>query len=66
MPQLARRFSEVDLNGDRSISLEEIEVLQAKIAERQKILAVKADAPQEADSGGKRKNKDNNNRKSAL
>ncbi len=66
MPQLARRFSEVDLNGDRSISLEEIEVLQAKIAERQKILAVKADASQEADSGGKRKNKDNNNRKSAL
>lgn len=66
MPQVARRFAEVDLNNDRAITLEEIEALQAKIAERQKILTVKADASQEADSGGKRKNKDNNNRKSAL
>jgi hypothetical protein len=66
MPQIARRFVEVDLNNDRAITLEELEALQAKITERQKVLAVKADASQDADQGGKRKNKDTSNRKSAL
>lgn len=66
MPQIARRFGEVDLNSDRQISLEELEALQAKIAERQRVLATRADPSQEADSGGKRKNKDAGNRKSAL
>lgn len=68
MPQLARRFGEVDLNGDRTISLEEIEALQAKIAERQRVLAVRADsaAAADAESNPKRKNKDAANRKSAL
>ena len=66
MPQLARRFGEVDLNGDHAISLEEIETLQAKIAERQKVLAVKTDSPSDADSNAKRKNKDGSSRKSAL
>lgn len=66
MPQLARHFGEVDLNSDRGITLEELEALQAKIAERQRVVAIKADAV-DADQG-KRKNKDGNSsgRKSAL
>jgi len=66
MPQLARRFGEVDLNGDRTISLEEIEALQAKIAERQKVLAVRTDSAADPEVNSKRKNKDAANRKSAL
>ena len=66
MPQLARHFGEVDLNSDRLITLEELEALQAKIAERQRVLAVKADSSDVDQS--KRKNKDANpsGRKSAL
>lgn len=66
MPQLARHFGAVDLNGDRLITLDELEVLQAKIAERQRIATVKADPP-ESDAG-KTKNKQNStsNRKSSL
>lgn len=67
MPQIARRFAEVDLNGDRGITLEEIEALQARMADRQKVIAIKADSAQDGDST-KRKNKDagGNGRKSAL
>lgn len=67
MPQIARRFAEVDLNGDRGITLEEIEALQARMADRQKVIAIKADSAQDGDSA-KRKNKDavGNGRKSAL
>ena len=57
MPQLARHFGEVDLNNDRGISLDELEALQAKIAERQRVWAVKADGAEGVESG-KRKNKD--------
>ena len=66
MPQLARHFGEVDLNSDRLITLDELEALQAKIAERQRVLTVKADAG-DADAN-KRKNKDTGNgaHKSAL
>jgi hypothetical protein len=67
MPQIARRFGEVDLNGDRGITLEELEALQARMADRQKVIAIKADSAQDGDST-KRKNKDasGNVRKSAL
>lgn len=67
MPQIARRFGEVDLNGDRGITLEELEILQARMADRQKVIAIKADSAQDSDSA-KRKNKDaaGNGRKSAL
>lgn len=68
MPQVARRFAEVDLNSDRFITLEELEALQAKMADRQKVIAIKSETTQDADSGPKRKGKDsgNSNRKSAL
>lgn len=67
MPQIARRFAEVDLNGDRGITLEELEALQARMADRQKVIAIKSDSAQDGDSA-KRKNKDagGNGRKSAL
>ena len=67
MPQIARRFADVDLNGDRGITLEELEALQARMADRQKVIAIKADSAQDGDSS-KRKNKDasGNGRKSAL
>ena len=67
MPQIARRFAEVDLNGDRGITLEELEALQARMADRQKVIAIKTDSAQDGDSA-KRKNKDasGNGRKSAL
>ena len=67
LPQIARRFSEIDLNGDRLITLEELEALQARMADRQKVIAIKADAAQDGDAGTKRKNKDaSGSRKSAL
>ena len=48
MPQLARHFGAVDLNNDHAITLDELEVLQAKIAERQRTATLKTE-PLEVD-----------------
>ena len=48
MPQLARHFGAVDLNNDHAITLDELEVLQAKIAERQRTTTSKTE-PLEVD-----------------
>lgn len=37
MPQIARHFNNVDLNADNQLSLEELEALQLKIMERQRM-----------------------------
>lgn len=68
MPQLARHFGAVDLNGDRLITLDELEALQAKIAERQRIATVKADASETDMTNAKGKSKQNgtSNRKGSL
>ena len=42
MPQIARHFNNVDLNADNQLSLEELEALQLKIMERQR-MAVKVE-----------------------
>ena len=45
LPQVARHFSQFDLNGDGVITLLELEDAQAKIAERQRALTAKIDNP---------------------
>jgi hypothetical protein len=37
MPQIVRHFNNIDLNGDNLLSLEELEALQLKIMERQRM-----------------------------
>lgn len=66
MPQLARHFGAVDLNSDHMITLEELEALQAKIVERQRIATVKIDTPESESSKSKSKQGASGNRKSAL
>ena len=66
MPQLARHFGAVDLNSDHMITLEELEALQAKIVERQRIATVKIDTPESESSKSKNKQGAPGNRKSAL
>jgi hypothetical protein len=66
MPQLARHFGAVDLNGDRLITLDELEALQAKIAERQRMETVKANLPEVDSAKPKSKSRVPNNRKNAL
>ncbi|MFM1911441.1 MAG: hypothetical protein RJB18_832 [Pseudomonadota bacterium] len=66
MPQLARHFGAVDLNSDHMITLEELEALQAKIVERQRIATVKIDTPESESSKSKNKQGASGNRKSAL
>ena len=39
MPQIVRHFSMIDLNSDNLVSLEELEALQLKIMERQRMAA---------------------------
>ncbi len=66
MPQLARHFGAVDLNGDRLITMDELEALQAKIAERQRIASVKADSSESEIAKNKGKQNAANSRKNAL
>jgi len=66
MPQLARHFGAVDLNNDHGITLEELEALQAKIAERQRMATLKVDVPETDNSKAKNKQGASSNRKSAL
>ena len=55
MPQLARHFGAVDLNSDHVITLDELEALQAKIVERQRVATYKADIPEMDNSKVKNK-----------
>ena len=55
MPQLARHFGAVDLNSDHVITLDELEALQAKIVERQRVATYKADIPEMDNSKAKNK-----------
>ena len=66
MPQLARHFGAVDLNSDHMITLEELEALQAKIAERQRMATLKVDALETDNAKAKNKQGASGNRKSAL
>ena len=66
MPQLARHFGAVDLNSDHMITLEELEALQAKIAERQRMATLKVDALETDNPKAKNKQGASGNRKSAL
>lgn len=66
MPQLARHFGEVDLNNDHGITLDELEILQAKIAERQRMATLKVDPPESDNAKLKNKQGASGNRKSAL
>lgn len=66
MPQLARHFGAVDLNNDHIITLEELEALQVKIAERQRMATLKVDALETDNAKSKNKQSTAGNRKSAL
>jgi len=66
MPQLARHFGAVDLNNDHGITLDELEALQAKIAERQRMATLKVEVPETDNSKAKNKQGTASNRKSAL
>jgi Ca2+-binding EF-hand superfamily protein len=66
MPQIARHFSQVDLNNDGVITLNELEAAQARAIEHQRAATAKAEEAQETEPA-KRKNKDlASNRKRAL
>lgn len=66
MPQLARHFGAVDLNGDRLITMDELEALQAKIAERQRVASVKSDPSESEIAKSKSKQNASNSRKNSL
>lgn len=66
MPQLARHFGAVDLNNDRVITFDELEALQSKIAERQRVATYKADIPDIENTKAKNKNTSSKNSKHAL
>jgi hypothetical protein len=66
MPQLARHFGAVDLNGDRLITLDELEALQVRIIERQRVASVKSDPPEVENTKSKNKQSVVNNRKNAY
>lgn len=66
MPQLARHFNAVDLNSDHLITLDELEALQAKIAERQRVVTYKADTPEPDNLKKKKKLSNIKNSKFAL
>ena len=66
MPQLARHFGAVDLNSDHFISLDELEALQVRIVERQRIASAKSDSPDVENVKQKNKQSGANNRKNSL
>jgi len=66
MPQLARHFSAVDLNGDRLITLDELEALQAKIIERQRVVSVRPERVEVENPKTKSKQNVVNSRKNSL
>ena len=72
MPQIARHFSEVDLNSDEVITINELAAAQAKAVERQrlaeaKLIEAKEKEAKEAELQAKRKSKQATaNRKRSL
>ena len=66
MPQLARHFGAVDLNSDHVITLDELEALQAKIVERQRVATYKADTPETDNTKAKNKSTSSKYSKRAL
>ncbi len=64
LPQIARRFSAVDVDEDGVITLEELELAQAKANERQKAAEAKVEAQkiEEAEAEIKNKNKNKGNK----
>lgn len=67
MPQIARHFSQVDLNNDGVITLNELEAAQARAIEHQRAETAKAEILQQETEPAKRKNKDLvSNRKRSL
>lgn len=67
LPQVARHFSYVDVDEDELITLEELELAQAKSSERQKAADVKMEAQkiQEAEAAIKSKSKTKINKQTA-
>ena len=55
MPQLARHFAAVDLNSDHVITLDELEALQTKIVERQRVATYRPDVPETDNTKAKNK-----------
>ncbi len=55
MPQIARHFSQVDLNNDGVITLNELEALQARAVEHQRAAATAAEMLQEAEPAKRKK-----------
>jgi len=66
MPQLARHFSAVDLNGDRLITLDELEALQVKIIERQRVVSARPDTVEVENPKTKSKQNVVNSRKNSF
>lgn len=67
LPQIARHFSHVDVDEDELITLEELELAQAKSSERQKAAEAKMEAQkiQEAEAAIKSKSKTKINKQAA-
>ena len=67
LPQIARHFSYVDVDEDELITLEELELAQAKSSERQKAAEAKMEAQkiQEAEAAIKSKSKTKINKQAA-
>lgn len=67
LPQIARHFSHVDVDEDELITLEELELAQAKSNERQKAAEAKMEAQkiQEAEAAIKSKSKSKVNKQAA-
>jgi hypothetical protein len=67
LPQVARHFSYVDIDEDEVITLEELQLAQAKQIERQKAAEAKMEAQkiQEAEAAIKDKSKSKNNKQAA-
>lgn len=67
LPQIARRFSSVDIDEDGLITLDELELAQAKQIERQKAIEAKMEAQKilEAEAAIKSKSKSKINKQAA-
>lgn len=67
LPQIARHFSQVDLNNDGVITLNELEAAQARAIERQRAATAKNEDQEQEPAPKSKKNKDiATNRKRAL
>jgi len=58
IPHIVRHFPTVDLNRDNQLTLDELEALQAKILERQRLITVRIEPLPEPEPPSKKKAKD--------